>query len=231
MNNEKIGNLELNKIYCMDCLDGIKSLPDNSIDLVITDPPYNINLKPQRKKTKSIENDNMKDNDFGVFLNKIFLEINRVLKENSFLIIFTGWSTIPTFRKVLDNYFELKSMPIWVKNNFGIGYYTRPQYEPCFLYLKGKPQILDRPISDVWKFNKIQSPIHSCEKPIKLMRFILKSFGKQNQIVLDPFGGVGAVFKAAKELSMNFIGFEISEEYCKIANKRLEQETVESWFD
>jgi len=222
--------MELNKIYCMDCIEGMKQLESESVDLVVTDPPYNINLKPQRGLTDSIANDNMSDDDFKIFLHNTFKEVERILKPNSFLIIFTGWSTIPLFRSVLDNYFTLKSMPIWVKNNFGIGYYTRPQYEPAFLYFKGKPKILQKPISDVWKFNRIFSPVHSCEKPIKLIRFILKSFGKEGQTVLDPFGGVGPVFKSAKELNMNFIGFELDQRYVDIANKRLSQGNIQEWF-
>lgn len=214
----------------MDCIEGMKQLSDESVDIVVTDPPYNINLKPQRGLTDSIENDNMSKEEFKKFLNCVFTEVNRVLKPNSFLIIFTGWSTIPLFREVLDEFFELKSMPVWIKNNFGIGYYTRPQYEPAFLYFKGKPEVLDNPISDVWKFNRVLKPVHSCEKPIKLMRFILKSFAKEGQVVLDPFGGVGAVFKSAKELGMNFIGFELEQRYVDIANKKLNQGRVEDWF-
>ena len=196
-------------------------IPDNSVDLIVTDPPYGINLIPQRRITKSIKNDNMDNFSFEVFLNDIFYKINRILKNDSFLIVFIGWPTIPTFRKILDKYFILKSMPIWVKNNWGIGYYTRPQYEPCFLYFKGNPKPLNNPVSDVWKFNRVYKPIHSCEKPINLMKFIIKNFTIENNIILDPFMGSGTTAVACKQLDRDFIGFEISQEYVDIANKRL----------
>lgn len=218
--------MEVNKIYNMDCLEGMKQLEDNSIDCIITDPPYNIDLVPQRGLTDSIINDNMSELDFEKFLDDIFKQVNRVLKDDSFLIIFTGWSTIPSFRNVLDKYFDLKSMPVWIKNNFGIGYYTRPQYEPCFLYLKGKPKPLEKPVSDVWKFNKVLNLKHSCEKPIALMRFIVKNFTKENNLVLDLFMGSGTTAVACKQLNRRFIGFELEKKYVDIANKRLQQKTL-----
>ncbi len=225
--------LELNKIYNMDCLEGLKLIPDNSVDCIITDPPYNINLQPQRKKTKSIDNDNLSEKEFEIILNKWFKEINRVLKDNSFLIIFVGWSTIPLFRSVLDKHFTLKSMPIWVKNNFGIGYYTRPQYEPMFLYLKGNPKPLKHPISDVMVYNRLLNPIHSCEKPLELMRHLVKNFSKENDIILDCFAGSGSTLIASKELDRNYIGFEINKEYYNLCLKKLNKynnQSINKWF-
>jgi DNA modification methylase len=110
----------INKVHCADCLEFMKQIPDKSIDLVLTDPPYNINLQPQRGLTDAIENDNMLSEDFIEFIDKYFSECKRILKDDTFLITFLGWSTIPEFRQVCDKYFTLKSMPIWVKNNFGI---------------------------------------------------------------------------------------------------------------
>jgi site-specific DNA-methyltransferase (adenine-specific) len=226
--------MEINKIYNMDCLEGLKQLQENSIDCLITDPPYNIDLKPQRKKTKSIDNDNLTEKEFKIMLNNCFKEVNRVLKDDSFLIIFTGWPTIPLFRGVLDKYFNLKSMPIWVKNNFGIGYYTRPQYEPMFLYFKGNPKPLKKPISDVMKFNKILNPIHSCEKPLPLMRHLVKSFTNENDIILDCFAGSGSTLIASKELNRQFVGFEINKEYyimCKNKLKKYNNKNINQWFN
>jgi site-specific DNA-methyltransferase (adenine-specific) len=96
----------------------MKQIPDKSIDLVLTDPPYNINLKPQRQKTQAIENDNMTQEDFIEFIDNYFRECDRILKDDTFIITFLGRPTIPEFRSVCDKYFTLKSMPIWVKNNF-----------------------------------------------------------------------------------------------------------------
>ena len=208
----------------------LKSLPSNSIDSIITDPPYNINLKPQRGLTDSIQNDNMTEEEFKSFLKNVFTEVDRVLKDDSFLIIFTGWSTIPLFRSVLDEFFTLKSMPIWVKNNFGIGYYTRPQYEPCFLYFKGTPKPLEKPVSDVWHFNRLLAPEHSCQKPVKMMRFIVKTFTKENDLVLDPFAGSGSTLIACKQANRRWLGAELEEKYITLINKQMNQDTLSGFF-
>ena len=218
--------LEINKIHLWDCLELMKQIPDKSIDLVLTDPPYNINLKPQRWLTDSIENDNMSQEDFILFIDEYFKECRRILKDDTFLITFLGWPTIPEFRNVCDKYFDLKSMPIWVKNNFGIGYYTRPQYEPMLLYLNWKPPILESPISDVIKQDKIQVPIHSCEKPVNLYKYLLENFSKKWDVVFEWFWWVCWIAQACKQLDRNFIVCEIEKKYVDIANKRLQYTQV-----
>ena len=218
--------LELNKIHLGDCLELMKQIPDKSIDLVLTDPPYNINLKPQRGLTDAIENDNMSKDDFIIFLDRYFSECNRILKDDTFIISFLGRTTIPEFRSVCDKYFELKSMPIRVKNNFWIGYYTRPQYEPMLLYLKWKPPVLEKPISDVIKEDKIQSPVHSCEKPVNLYRYLLDNFSKKWDIVFEWFGWVCGLAQACKQLDRQYIICELEEKYVDIANKRLQYTQV-----
>lgn len=218
--------LELNKIHLGDCLELMKQIPDKSIDLVLTDPPYNINLKPQRGLTDAIENDNMSKDDFIIFLDRYFSECNRILKDDTFIISFLGRPTIPEFRSVCDKYFELKSMPIRVKNNFWIGYYTRPQYEPMLLYLKWKPPVLEKPISDVIKEDKIQSPVHSCEKPVNLYRYLLDNFSKKWDIVFEWFGWVCGLAQACKQLDRQYIICELEEKYVDIANKRLQYTQV-----
>lgn len=216
--------LELNKIYNEDCLIGMKKIESGSIDLIVTDPPYNINLQPQRKKTKSIENDNMNKEDFINFIDSYFKECFRILKNDTFLITFLGWSTIPEFRVVCDKYFVLKSMPIWVKNNFGIGYYTRPQYEPMLLYLKGTPKPLENPISDIIKYNKIMIPVHSCEKPVGLLEILIRSFSKENDVIFDGFLGTSPIALASLKNNRKFIGFELDKEYYDISINRINEE-------
>jgi site-specific DNA-methyltransferase (adenine-specific) len=199
----------------------MKEMEDNSVDLVLTDPPYNINLQPQREITKPIMNDNLDEVEFIKFISDFGLESKRILKNDTFFICFCGWPTIPEFRSALDKLFYLKSMPIWVKNNFGIGYYTRPQYEPCLLYFNGKPKILKHPISDVWHFDKLQNPLHSCQKPCEMIEFILKSFTEEGQTIFDPFLGSGTTAVACINTGRNFIGIEKDADYFEIAQRRI----------
>lgn len=211
-----------------DSLKLLKTVNDKTIDLIITDPPYNINLQPQRGKTEAIANDNMEKWEFLKFLDIYFKECKRVLKDDTFLFSFLWWPTIPEFREICDQYFTLKSMPIWVKNNFGIWYYTRPQYEPCLMYLNGKPPVLENPPSDVWEFARVQKPIHSCEKPVELYEFILARFSNKWDTILDWFAWVWGLWVACKRMWRNCILMEQEEKYCKIIQKRLD--TTPIWL-
>ena len=162
----KLGNYNLNEIYNEDCITAMGTLPDSCIDFILTDPPYNISFSSRRRKNKFkvILNDDLTNDDFDALLKNYFTQCFRVLKKNTFLITFMDWSTIPAFNKALtDAGFEIKSMPIWVKNNFGLGFYTRPQYEPMYLCMKGKPKPPNNAISDVLNYAKVQDLIHSCQ--------------------------------------------------------------------
>ena len=87
--------------------------------------------------------------------------------------------------------FQIKSMPIWVKNNFGIGYYTRPQYEPMYLAIKGNPPPPDTAISDVLNYPRVVKQVHTCEKPIPLLQRLISTFSREGDVIFAGFGGGG----------------------------------------
>lgn len=221
------GGYSINNIYNEDCITAMQSMPDKCIDMVLTDPPYNINFSSQRRKEKFevIENDNLSDDDFDALLTTYFKECYRLLKDDTFLISFMGWSTIPFFEKAIKQAgFEIKSMPIWVKNNFGLGYYTRPQYEPMYLCLKGKPKPPQVAISDILNYAKVNDLVHSCEKPVPLLQKLLKTFSNEGDIVFDGFAGSGSTCIAARKLNRYYLGFEIDKKYYDIATDRIKKE-------
>lgn len=232
--------LQINNIYNMDCLEGMQKMKDEGIkvDCILTDPPYNINFKPSRadagtkSSRKEILNDNMSDQEFLEFLQKVFKLCYDLLKDDSFLISFMGWSTIPIFNKAIESAgFKIKSMPIWIKESFGIGYYTRPQYEPLYLCIKGNPKPPEKPISDVIIANREREIIHSCQKPLNLIYKLLNTFIKDG-LVMDPFMGSAATAIASMKLKLNFIGFELDKEFYQNAKKRIQQEKMQiSLFD
>jgi len=188
-------------------------------DMVFTDPPYNINFKPPRGTHDKILNDNLGNVEFISFLSSMFVECKNSMLKDSYLITFMGWSTIAEFTTALNGLFEIKSMPIWVKNNFGIGYFTRPKYEPFYLCLKGEPEKPKKPPSDVFECAKVQRTIHSCEKPIALIADIFKHFLKGN-IVLDPFLGSGSTLIACEQLKRKCYGIELDPKYCQVILNR-----------
>lgn len=210
------------KIYCGDCLEILPLL--DKVDTVITDPPYGIDLKPQRQLTESIENDTRE------LAEKLWKEFTPLIysltPDNSAHIIFASFLD-PWSKEILDKYFKVKNAIAWIKNNFGIGYYLRPQWEIAWYLHKGKPEPPKNPISNVWDFRKIQIPIHSCQKPTALLFKAIEFCGGNS--VLDPFLGSGTTLVACKELNRKGIGIEISEKYCAIAKNRL-QNTMRSLF-
>ena len=215
------------KLIHGDCIEEMDKLIEQGVkvDAVITDPPYNINFVPPRGTHEAIKNDNLTSKEFQMFLDETMYRAKKLLKEDTFIISFMGWSTIPVFSLVLAKYFTIKSMPVWIKNNFGIGYYTRPQYEPMYLCLNGKPKPVIKPISDVIYCEKVYETVHSCQKPVKLMEKLITTFTSKGQTILDPFMGSGSTGVAAKNTNRNFIGIELDQNYFEIAKNRIENTT------
>lgn len=213
--------IELNKIYNMDCLEGLKLIPDNSIDLVLIDPPYGINYLSNYRKEKheKIVNDNV------LFIT--LEELWRVLKNDGAIFCFYSHKN-----PLIDE--KVKNTIIWVKDNWTAGDLEGDfgnQYE-CIAYLPKKDfKLKSKRYSNVWNFKRTLNNLHPTEKPVSLLKRLVESGSKENDLVLDCFMGSGTTAVACKQLNRNFIGFEISKEYCDIANERLSKEIrQEKWF-
>jgi site-specific DNA-methyltransferase (adenine-specific) len=189
--------------------------------VTVTDPPYGINLKPQRKLTKSIKGDGSK-RDAKSLLWSATEEAHRLAPSDSAHLFFCGWSET-WFKDILAEWFTVKACIVWKKNVFGIGYHVRPQHEFIYLCHKGEPPAPEVAFGDVWEFPKVQAPEHSCEKPNDLMMRCV-GYYPSDHIVLDPFCGSGSTLAAAKQLGRRSIGFEIDEDHCKLAVRNLQQE-------
>lgn len=213
---EHIGDATL---YLGDCREILPDLPQ--VDAVITDPPYGISLVPQRGLTDSIVGDGRSD---AQALWKAVVEAtSRLSKPDTAHLFWSGWSETWA-KELLAEHFTVKSCIVWAKNMWGIGYYTRPQHEFAWYCHKGKPPVPPEAPSDLWQVQKIQAPIHSCEKPIELMkRSVLLCDQSGEGLVLDPFMGVGSTGVAAVRLGRKFIGVEIEPKYFDIACRRIDE--------
>ena len=229
--------IECDHIYNKDCLEVIDELLNGGgcVDCVLTDPPYNINFSTQHRKENFdvIVNDNLSEAEFLTLLQNYFSGCYKLLKNDGFLITFMSWRTISQFEKALKAAgFAIKSMPIWVKNNFGIGYYTRPQYEPMYLCLKGNPKPPREAISDVIHCPRVKDLVHSCQKPVPLIMKLLQTFTNEGDIIFDGFIGSGTTAIAAAKTQRHYIGCEIDTATYKTATERVERETAQmSFFD
>ena len=207
---------------CDDCLEVMKKIPDKCIDLVVTDPPYNLNYTGRGEIANSFAGDNMDNEEWFLWMEEIFTQCYRLLKDGSAIYVWIDWRNYPTICKAL-RLFEIKNCIVWHKNNFGMGQHYRYQHEFCVYAVKGKHELnfAKRNVSDIWMFRKddVNSYKHPTQKPIGAMRLPIEYSGKE--LTLDPFLGSGTTALASRELNKDFIGIEINPEYCKIAENRL----------
>ena len=200
----------------MDCLDGLKQLEDNSVDLVIADPPYGISFQSNHRNEKHLEI--IGDDKFPV---EIVKECFRVARKAVY--IFCRW----------DNIYELpkpKSIISWVKNNWSMGDLQHEhgrQWEAICFYPQEEHEFVKR-IPDVIHCDRTGNELHPTQKPVKLIRELIKA--NKGQIILDPFMGSGTTAIACKQLNKDFIGFELEKKYFDIANERLNQSNIKKWF-
>ena len=219
----------INKVICGDCLEIMKDMPDKSIDLVLTDPPYGIdyqsNMRVMSKKFDKLENDN-NDSRFLAFKNYY-----RVMKDNTVLISFCSYKNIAVDYIEIQKYFDIKNVVVWWKGGGGIGdlkHSLSTDYELAIVAHKGKKTINGKREGTVWKINKVppEQMFHPTEKPYSLLEKFILQFSSEDNIVLDSYSGSGSCLLACQNLHRNFIGIEISQEYCKIAEERLRQKPL-----
>ena len=194
-------------------MDGVKA------DVLFTDPPYGINFKPLRGTHDIILNDNLDGAEFDDFLDGAFGAALVAMKPDTYAFVWTGWSKIGAFERSLQKFFKIQAMHIWVKNNFGIGYYSRPKHEPFYLCLNGKPVYPSTAPADVWDHARVHKTVHSCEKPVGLIEDILNTYHK-NSVVLDLFGGSGSTLIACEKTNRQARLMELEPKYCDVIVKR-----------
>ncbi len=226
--------LEINKIYNMDCLEGMRLIDDKSIDLIVTDPPYKVTARGNagnsggmmRKKLsmkgKIFEYNDIKPIDY-------IPEFYRVLKDGSHCYIMTNHVNLQEILNTATNCgFKFIKSLIWNKGNKIMGQYYMSQFEYILFFRKGKGKkinncgtsdILDIPNKKL-KDEKGNN-LHDTEKPVELMKILVENSSQEKEIVLDPFIGIGATAIACINTNRNYIGFEIDERYYKIAEKRI----------
>ncbi len=228
--------MEVNKIYNEDCLVGLKKIPDNSIDLVLIDPPYDICTAGGKKGNDKLSHDIMKlekeliDNNLvSSFDIKVLDEIVRVMKGIN-IYIWCNARQIPMYIKYFNLQLQCKlEVVIWGKTNpiplFSNKYMNDKEY--CLYFRKDgycKPKSYEDAKSiyiskaNVEDKKKYQ---HPTIKPLELIRRLIRNSSKENDLVLDCFLGSGTTAVACILENRKYIGFEINKKYFDIANKRI----------
>ena len=203
-----------------DCLDIMKNIPNNSIDLVLTDPPYGIDLTPQRNGGK-FKDTKIKNDDNLDWLDSYVKEIYRISK--NICVFFCGWQHIDKFKIAFEKRFVIKNILIWDKDWFGMGNNYRPNYEMILLCCKTNFTIPSNNKSNILKYRRLspQKLLHSCEKPIPLLEDLIKELSKENNIVLDSFFGSGSTIETCILNNRKYIGIELDREYFEKTKDRI----------
>jgi len=211
----------VNEVTCVDWEDAIKQVFTNTIDLVMTDPPYGMAYRSNRRKEKhkSIQNDTDLD-----WLDDWCKELKRVCKEEAHLYIFCSWHNIDVFKQKIGAYFNVKNILVWEKNNHGsgdlLGDYA-PKYELIIFCSNGSKKLNGGRSSNVIKCAKMTTDNHPTEKPTNLLRHLIEKSTNKGDLVLDTFAGSFSTARACKEIGRDFICFEVEPEYCKTGKNLL----------
>ena len=229
--------LQIDQIYNIDCLQGMKSLLDASIDCVVTDPPYKVTRHGSSGTTGGV----MATNSFrsgkvfvhnDIDIEDYLSEFYRVLKDGSHCYIMCNNRNLTHFLKVIDesDFHFIKSL-IWDKQHKVMGKFYMNRYEYILMLGKGRA----RHINDCGEEDIISIPnerdkdengqnLHDCQKPVPLMQLLIEQSTQPNDIVLDPFMGSGTTALACQICQRHFVGYEIDKTYYDIAVRRIKEQ-------
>jgi adenine-specific DNA-methyltransferase len=200
-----------------DCIRLMQSFPENSVNLILTDPPYLVNYSDRSGRT--IENDKN-----GDWLPTAFKEMYRVLDKNKFCVSFYGWHKIDLFFDAWKEAgFRAVGHLTFPKRYTSKTRYLRYQHESAYLLAKGTPQIPEYVIGDVLDWTYSGNKLHPTQKPLGILIPLIKSFSYFGDVVLDPFAGSGSTCVAAKAMGRNYVGIELDKKYHSLAVNRLNQ--------
>ena len=225
------------EIYRADSREFIKEIPTASVDLILTDPPYNLSLYstgninlPWRKEI----NNDLADWDRATFEPADWVhEFKRVLKPAGNIFAFTSYNLLGQWHQAFDPEFDTFQYMVWHKTNpipkvRRAGFLNSCELIVCmwnkghmwnFTNQKEMHNFIETPIC--MGRERLKDPIHPTQKPVRVLQHIIKLASNPDDVVLDPFMGVGSTGVAALRLGRRFIGVEIAESYFHATERRL----------
>ena len=215
------------KLHKIDAVDWLKTLPNESVDLVITDPPYE-SLEKHRKigSTTRLKNSAGSSNQwFSIFPNSDFPalieQIYRVLKKNSHFYLFCDQETMFVIKPIAEELgFKFWKPIVWDKCVIGMGYHYRARYEFILFFEKGKRKLHDLGMPDVLQEKRVWRG-YPTEKPVPLIEKLITQSSSIDDLVIDPFFGSGATLVAAANLGRQSEGADIAQSAHEFVNNRI----------
>jgi site-specific DNA-methyltransferase (adenine-specific) len=204
-----------NSVLTGDCIKLMRELAAQTVDLIVTDPPYLVHYRGRDGRT--VAND---DNDR--WLAPAFAEMHRVLKPNSLCVSFYSWSKADRFIAAWRAAgLRLVGHIVFRKAYASSARYLRYEHEQAYLLAKGSPVMPATPIPDVIDFDYTGNRLHPTQKPVEALTPLVRAFSQPGDLVLDPFCGSGSTLVAAHALRRAYLGIDLSAEHCDTARRRL----------
>ncbi len=233
---ERVGRFALNEIYLGDSLVLMKDIPEGSIDLIVTDPPFAIDFKAKRSnynrsQDRVLEGYNeIPKERYYEFTLRWMSEAHRILKETGSMYVFSGWTNLKDILNAIDEVGFITINHIIWKYQFGV--FTRRKFVTSHYHIlfvvkdekRYKFNKIEHYPEDVWIIKreywkgKVKTPT---KLPLEIVKKIILYSSDEGDVVFDPFLGSGTVAVAAKLLNRRFLGFEIVPEYYEFARERI----------
>lgn len=223
--------MAVNKLYNGDCLEVASKMPDEIVDLVVTDPPYKLvqgGCTNHAVKLKGSEVSQLKTGQvFGnnsIKFSQWIPEVYRLLKPDTHCYIMCNDRNL---QELLNDGqkagFELLNVLVWGKSKHSPNRYYLKNCEFIVMFRKGKAKnINNMGTKQLLQIPNVDNKKHPSEKPVDLMKILIENSSNEWDSVLDPFMGSGSTGVACKDLNRNFIGIELDKNYFEIAKKRIE---------
>ncbi|MCE0493882.1 DNA-methyltransferase [Vibrio salinus] len=215
------------QIFKDDAVSWLSTLADSSVELIVTDPPYE-SLEKHRKigTTTRLKVSKSSSNQwFEIFPNERFesllTQIHRVLKKNAHFYLFCDQETMFIIKPIAERIgFKFWKAIVWDKVSIGMGYHYRARHEFILFFEKGKRKLNDLGVPDILECKRVYRG-YPTEKPVELIEVLISQSSSEHELVVDPFFGSGSTLVAAKNLNRSFMGCDISDAAHKHFKKRL----------
>lgn len=221
-------------LYCADNKEVLPFLEDESVDLILSDPPYGMAYASNMRKTHKddpLVKEIKGDKDLGA-LQKILYQLNRVLKPDRHSYFFANPLLSGDVIKMLSAGWTIKSLMVWYKGlSPGLGDLESygSNWEAIIFGMKGRRPLFEGRLPNVYQldWNSQRDPVHPTTKPVPLLMWLIKNSTAPGELVLDPFGGSGTTAMAAKLTGRRCISIEIDEHFSEVSARRLSQESID----
>jgi len=203
------------KIIQGDCTQVLPTIPSESVDLVVTDPPYGVRYRD--RAGRSVANDDNLSNILGAFT-----ELHRILKPNTFCVSFYGWNSVGAFFNAWKQAgFSAVGHIVWHKGYTSRRGFLNARHEQAYVLVKGHLAKPAHPIDDVRPWEYSGNVSHPTEKAVSVLKPLIQSFSHRGDVVLDPFAGVGGTLVAGALSDRQYLGIELEAQYVEHAQRRL----------